>query len=475
MNGWPSRRLTACTACAGPLWGTGRGFRILDGGEDMDSVGSCVFGRRSGPPPLMVVAWTMLFALAPGFACSDKKVEDPSAKASAPAEWKALGEAEKALPATEAQPFEPAPPGGEEKPAPVEKPAVEEQPVVAEKPVPEVEQAEVEAGKPVPPKAEEAPLTEPAPPERAEPPVETVLKPGTLLVYSFGGFFENDQEGLQFGKGFLKCELKEAEKPADRVAFSVACSEVPRVSMAGMDPVWSTNGVYFWGPDGLWYSFSTDKPALEEGGPVVPVEPGKWEFVKPLDKLSGYPSKAHCFETPESDEPGDEQGEVKCLTPALGTVLWQPWRFGGWGEEEDFRLVEAVTDRKVLQDPARKDSEARARELLQRWLDAQNRGDNDAYAALYAPKLGGVKRAGRKTTTYDRDGWLEDRGRMFKRPMKVAAEEVEVYAEAHRVTVLFYQHWSSGKYADWGPKLMVVSTAATPAIVYEEMMWSKRK
>lgn len=110
---------------------------------------------------------------------------------------------------------------------------------------------------------------------------------------------------------------------------------------------------------------------------------------------------------------------------------------------------------------------------LERWLRAQNEGDLATYDALYAPRFEGVKRSGPRTRRFDRKGWMHDRGRMFKKPMRVRAEEVHVATTSASATVDFVQHWASGTYADRGPKRQVwVRTDAGLAIAREEMLRS---
>src|SRR5258706_9278390 len=73
-------------------------------------------------------------------------------------------------------------------------------------------------------------------------------------------------------------------------------------------------------------------------------------------------------------------------------------------------------------------AEAEARRVLDAWLAAQTQRDFDAYAALYARPFHGVRRSGRRTVALDRDGWLNDRRRMFAKPFQVAADGVQFAA-----------------------------------------------
>lgn len=120
-------------------------------------------------------------------------------------------------------------------------------------------------------------------------------------------------------------------------------------------------------------------------------------------------------------------------------------------------------------------SESLATELVERWLDAQNDGDFDAYSALYAERLVGLKRVGDKTTEYDRAAWLEDRKRMFRKPMAVAASDLRVVPKGHGEAELrFRQRWASRSFQDVGEKVLVVQlTDAGLRIGREEMLSSE--
>lgn len=119
-------------------------------------------------------------------------------------------------------------------------------------------------------------------------------------------------------------------------------------------------------------------------------------------------------------------------------------------------------------------SEPELRALLERWLSAQNQGNYEAYAALYAQKFFGVKRAGRRTTQFARAGWLEDRKRMFQKPMTVEAKEPRFRAGSSSAEIEFTQRFASGTFADEGPKrLLVVREAGTLKLAHEEMLRSR--
>lgn len=116
--------------------------------------------------------------------------------------------------------------------------------------------------------------------------------------------------------------------------------------------------------------------------------------------------------------------------------------------------------------------EAEVRDLMDRWLAAQNQGDFAAYSALYADGFRGVRRSGKKAVHLDRKGWLADRGRMFKREMTVTITDVEISVGPRSARIHFTQEWQSGAYHDIGPKAIVVEKAAKGLRITREEMLS---
>ena len=118
-------------------------------------------------------------------------------------------------------------------------------------------------------------------------------------------------------------------------------------------------------------------------------------------------------------------------------------------------------------------AEAELKQLLAAWLAAQNSGQFEAYQALYATKFYGVKRAGQREVRFDRAGWLNDRQKMFQKPISVEAREPGFRASTASAEIEFKQQWSSGKFADSGPKrLLVVREGGGLKIAQEEMLRS---
>jgi hypothetical protein len=101
-----------------------------------------------------------------------------------------------------------------------------------------------------------------------------------------------------------------------------------------------------------------------------------------------------------------------------------------------------------------------ARALLDRWLETQNTGRFDEYQSYYRDEFTGVRRSGNRTARFDRAGWLQDRKRMFAKPMKVEADNVHIFASARSARVVFTQRWSSGRYADSGTKQLILRHGA---------------
>lgn len=129
--------------------------------------------------------------------------------------------------------------------------------------------------------------------------------------------------------------------------------------------------------------------------------------------------------------------------------------------------------------------EKEALALVASWVDAQNRGDFAAYAALYdAAHFKGVKRTARGgVTTYDFAGWSTDRKKMFDRKPKVeaVAPSVRSWLDAKSklkpgvVAVHFVQRWRTERYADHGEKLLHLLRGASGklGIVYEDLLHSE--
>ena len=121
-------------------------------------------------------------------------------------------------------------------------------------------------------------------------------------------------------------------------------------------------------------------------------------------------------------------------------------------------------------------TEVSVRGLVDTWLKAQNEGDFAAYTAVYANTFEGIKRAGKRTYRFNRAGWLKDRGRMFRKPMAVAVEDVRAGVVGSAARVRLIQTWQSGAFKDRGPKvLVVVATPQGPRIAREEMLASTKQ
>jgi hypothetical protein len=123
--------------------------------------------------------------------------------------------------------------------------------------------------------------------------------------------------------------------------------------------------------------------------------------------------------------------------------------------------------------PGRAHAEARA--LLDRWVAAQNRGDFDAYRALYAPRFVGVRRSGERTVRFDLDGWLRDRKRMFDRGMTVAVDDVFATQVARATRLTFRQSFTSAAYRDVGHKQLTVERVGGDLFITAEEMLDSQK
>ena len=129
---------------------------------------------------------------------------------------------------------------------------------------------------------------------------------------------------------------------------------------------------------------------------------------------------------------------------------------------------------------------AAASALLDTWKAAQNKGDAEAYFALYEPKeFKGLKRTHRgKVANFDFPAWRKDRSAMFKNAFEVAVEDprVETWLDPKSTlkpgitSVRFLQRWRSKNYADHGPKSFLLwrdPRDGKTRIVFEELLLSR--
>ena len=95
--------------------------------------------------------------------------------------------------------------------------------------------------------------------------------------------------------------------------------------------------------------------------------------------------------------------------------------------------------------------------LLSQWVGTQNAGDFTGYSALYGADFEGLRRSGERQRLMRLSDWLKDRQRMFKKPMTVRMSEVYLTGHKSDAQVDFIQGWSSGGFADFGPKRLVLA------------------
>lgn len=122
------------------------------------------------------------------------------------------------------------------------------------------------------------------------------------------------------------------------------------------------------------------------------------------------------------------------------------------------------------QSTAKSASEAEA--LLASWARAQNEGKLDDYEKLYASRFTGTKRAGSRTTRFDRAGWLEDRRAIFARPFTVTIRDPQVVASPDSAVIEFTQAFSTPTFQDEGKKRLVLTREGALKIASEEMLSS---
>jgi hypothetical protein len=112
-------------------------------------------------------------------------------------------------------------------------------------------------------------------------------------------------------------------------------------------------------------------------------------------------------------------------------------------------------------------------DLLSQWVTTQNAGDFAGYGALYGSTFEGVRRSGERERLMRLSDWLKDRERMFKKTMTVRMNEVYLTGRDLDVQVDFIQVWSSGGFADFGPKRLVLAKEGQVfRIRHEDMLTS---
>lgn len=119
-------------------------------------------------------------------------------------------------------------------------------------------------------------------------------------------------------------------------------------------------------------------------------------------------------------------------------------------------------------------TETDVKAFLVSWLTAQNTGSYSNYAAMYSDSFTGIRRTGSNTYNFNRDSWLKDRKKMFKKKMVVTAINPVIQRSETTATVKFEQTWASGAYRDKGDKLLyLVAENGKLKIMREEMLFSK--
>src|SRR6478736_588753 len=113
------------------------------------------------------------------------------------------------------------------------------------------------------------------------------------------------------------------------------------------------------------------------------------------------------------------------------------------------------------------------RQLVERWVRAQNEHDFTAYSALYAPRFSGTKRVGSYSKRFDRASWLRDRQPMFRDGVVVQATDLQLSGTPSAVRVVFTQDFVAPGFHDRGAKeLFLVTQSGGLLVAREEMLVS---
>jgi len=115
--------------------------------------------------------------------------------------------------------------------------------------------------------------------------------------------------------------------------------------------------------------------------------------------------------------------------------------------------------------------EVRAKDLVRRWVEAQNKSDFAAYSALYAPSFHGMRQSQGLRAVVDRDAWLRDHERLFKKKMEVKVDSIVVTGSAASMRVDLVETLDVERFQDRGKKrLQLVEHNGHLLIDYEEVM-----
>lgn len=296
-------------------------------------------------------------------------------------------------------------------------------------------------------------------------PAASPLEPGATLVYEWAAYSDYGDGPVTPDVRFVACRIEGA-----RGGIAIRCPDDTNSDTLFGSPWWGPGrSCYEWRSDGLWRvacEAEDETPSI-----LVPADPGSGAVRKQVSAL-GRRVDAVCFEPPWQEEPGDDSGAHHCVSVELGPLWVASWFFGGFEEEARVRLV-AVLPAGV--EPSDGPLANRARNALQQWVQAQSKGDFDAYINSYERQwFVGTKRTRSKgPSTFDFAAWRRDRKGMFRGPLTVSGEEVQVFSTEHRATVLFTQDWASRRYRDRGPKsLELVDVDGALRIEREEMIFA---
>lgn len=112
-----------------------------------------------------------------------------------------------------------------------------------------------------------------------------------------------------------------------------------------------------------------------------------------------------------------------------------------------------------------------AQDLINRWEQAQDTRNFDAYRVCYAPQFIGIKRTkSGSETEMNYTEWINDRQKMAKNIIDVSVENLNITIEGDTAIAQFVQNWKSVNYQDTGQKTMRIKMFDDGAkIVYEDL------
>ncbi|MBN2717342.1 MAG: nuclear transport factor 2 family protein [Deltaproteobacteria bacterium] len=173
------------------------------------------------------------------------------------------------------------------------------------------------------------------------------------------------------------------------------------------------------------------------------------------------------------------------------TDLWRPATIavmcmsatllGGCGEDTTEGNEQDTGQNRVMEESPRNESDEDAplpeftelsvQELLHRWIDAQNKLNFDAYAALYTTRFDGIDESGDVTVRYVREQWLNRAEMLFKKSAQLTVDETSIHLFVGGAEISLVEHMSFADTTHAGRRqLLIVAEDGRLKIAREKLL-----